>query len=162
MFLLRLSRQTDFAVFWKYLKRITRWTFFRVKLIFEYDFQISWSFGPWVPWNLGLLDFRTFEPLPSSTTSSYFLLPPPISSSYFFLPPPPLSYLLLSLLTSIYLFLPPSISYFLIHGLVWYGVVWSGMERLSYDIEIGDGLLTLILMLESLWVGWWVVGVFGL
>jgi len=107
------------------------------------------------------LDFGILSHL-NHLLSSYFLLPSPISSSYFFLPPPPLSYLLLSLLTSIYLFLPPSISYFLIHGLVWYGVVWSGMERLSYDIEIGDGLLTLILMLESLWVGWWVVGVFGL
>ena len=109
MFLLRLSRQTDFAVFWKYLKRITRWTFFRVKLIFEYDFQISWSFGPWVPWNLGLLDFRTFEPLPSSTTSSYFLLPPPISS-YTLLP-----LLLLSLPTSTWF------------DWVWFGLVWFGM-----------------------------------
>ena len=28
----------------------TRWTFFRVKLVFE--FEISWSLGPWDPWTL--------------------------------------------------------------------------------------------------------------
>ena len=26
---------------------ITRWTFFRVKLVFEFEFDISWSLGPW-------------------------------------------------------------------------------------------------------------------
>ena len=31
-------------------RNITRWTFFRVKLVFEYDFEISWSFGLWNPW----------------------------------------------------------------------------------------------------------------
>ena len=25
----------------------TRWTFFRVKLEFEFEFEISWLFGPW-------------------------------------------------------------------------------------------------------------------
>ena len=28
-------------------KTETRWTFFRVKLVFECEFEISWSFGPW-------------------------------------------------------------------------------------------------------------------
>ena len=35
---------------------ITRWTFFRVKLIFECDFEICWSLGPWDPWIFALLD----------------------------------------------------------------------------------------------------------
>ena len=51
-------------------------TFFRVKFVFECDFEISWTLGPGDPGTLGLLD--TF-PLPSS------LFPPPtppISSSY--------------------------------------------------------------------------------
>ena len=48
----------------------TRWTFFRVKIVFECDFEISWTLGPWDPWTLGLLDL--FPPPP----------PPPISSSY--------------------------------------------------------------------------------
>ena len=59
-------------------------TFFRVKLIFKCE--ISWSFGPRrslgrldQSWTLGLLDFRTLGPLPSSTTSSYFLLTTHIS-----------------------------------------------------------------------------------
>ena len=67
---------------------MTRWTFFRVKLVFEYDFEISclglWvlgimdfeTLGLWDPGTLGILDFRTFGPLPSSTTSLYFLLRP--------------------------------------------------------------------------------------
>ena len=42
----------------------TRWTFFRVKLVFECDFEISWS--------LGLLDL--FPPPPPPHTSSYLLL----------------------------------------------------------------------------------------
>ena len=53
---------------------MTRWTFFRVKLVSECDFEMSWS--------LCLLDPWTFGPLPSSSTPSYFLLPPHISSSY--------------------------------------------------------------------------------
>ena len=43
--------------------RITRWTFFRVKLVFEYDFEISWSFGPWDP--------RTMDPLDPCTFGSW-------------------------------------------------------------------------------------------
>ena len=47
------------------LLKQTRWTFFRVKLVFECDFEICWSLGPWDlgtpgpwnPWTLGLLDF---------------------------------------------------------------------------------------------------------
>ena len=66
----------------------TRWTFFRVKLVFECEFEISWSFGPWDlgtpgpwnPWTLGLLDL--FPPPTPPHISPYILLPPPISSSY--------------------------------------------------------------------------------
>ena len=59
----------------------TRWTFFRVKLVFECEFEISWSLGPWDlgtpgpwnPWTLGLLDLF---PLPAPPhTSPYMLLP---------------------------------------------------------------------------------------
>ena len=39
----------------------TRWTFFRVKLIFECDFEISWSLGP--------LDLGTLGPWDSWTSS---------------------------------------------------------------------------------------------
>ena len=35
-------------------KMLTRWTFFRVKLVFEFEFEISWSLGP--------LDLRTLGP----------------------------------------------------------------------------------------------------
>ena len=58
-------------------KVVTRWTFFRVKLVFECEFEI---FGPWDPWTLGLLDL--YPPLTPPNTSPYILLPPPISSSY--------------------------------------------------------------------------------
>ena len=66
--------------------RSTRWTFFRVKLVFECEFEISWSFGPWElgtpepwnPWTLGLLDLFP-SPTPPHT---YILLPPPMSFSY--------------------------------------------------------------------------------
>ena len=54
----------------------TRWTFFRDKLVFECEFEISWSLGP--------LDLGTLGPLPSSNTSSYFPLHP-LTSSYLFL-----------------------------------------------------------------------------
>ena len=54
----------------------TRWTFFRVKLVFECEFEISWSLGPWEPGTLGPLDLGTlgldlgtFGPLPSSLVS---------------------------------------------------------------------------------------------
>ena len=36
----------------------TRWTFFRVKLVFESDFEISRSLCPWDPWTFGLLDYN--------------------------------------------------------------------------------------------------------
>ena len=70
-------------IIWLHHKSITRWTFFRVKLVFEYDFELSWSLGPWYPWTFRPLDLWTlglFLPLPSSTTSPYFFLPP---SSWF-------------------------------------------------------------------------------
>ena len=58
----------------------TRWTFFRVKLVFEYDFEISWSFGPWVlgtlrPSDLGILGLLDLFPPPQPP-------PPPLSSYY--------------------------------------------------------------------------------
>ena len=88
------------------LNTLTRWTFFRVKLIFEYDFEISWSLGPRDPWtfklwNLWTLGLSIFLLLPSYTTSSYFflptilfhstsnLLPPPYYSSQLIHPPHP-------------------------------------------------------------------------
>ena len=45
---------------WDY-KCKTRWTLFRVKLVFEFEFEISWSSGPLTldPETLGLLDFGT-------------------------------------------------------------------------------------------------------
>ena len=48
----------------------TRWTFFRVKIVFECEFEISWTLGPWDPWTLGFLDLFPLPP------------PPPVSSSY--------------------------------------------------------------------------------
>ena len=64
------------------LKFRTRWTFFRVKLVFECEFEISWSLGPsdlgtpepWNPWTLGLLD------LLSSLLQHLLILP--LTSSY--------------------------------------------------------------------------------
>ena len=41
------------------LKRRTRLTFFRVKLVFECDFQISWSLGPWDFGSEGCWDLGT-------------------------------------------------------------------------------------------------------
>ena len=104
----------------------TRWTFFRVKFIFECDFEISWSLGPWDPWTLGLLDL--FPP-PTSHTFSYILLPPPVSSSYS----------------------PPLVWFGMV--LVWFGK-GGGCWVVTFEIEVGDGLLTFILMLKS-WGGWW-------
>ena len=42
--------------------QITRWSFYRVKLVFECDFETSWSLGPWEPWTLGPLDLWTTGP----------------------------------------------------------------------------------------------------
>ena len=64
----------DFSLIAKITK--TRWTSFRVKLVFKCNFEISWSLGP--------LDLGTLGPLPSSNTSSYFLLHR-LTSSYLFL-----------------------------------------------------------------------------
>ena len=56
----------------------TRWTFFRVELVFECDFEISWTLDlgtrwPWDSWTS------------SFSSTSYFLLEPHISSSYWVL-----------------------------------------------------------------------------
>ena len=61
----------------------TRWTFFRVTLVFEFEFEIFWSLGPWdigTPGTLEPLDLGTLRPLPSSNSSSYFPLHPHTSS----------------------------------------------------------------------------------
>ena len=64
------------------LQTKTRWTFFRVKLVFECDFEIFWSLCPWDPWTFGLLDL--FPPPLPPHTSSYLLLslPPTLSLWY--------------------------------------------------------------------------------
>ena len=57
----------------------TRWTFFRVKLVFECEFEISWSLGPWdlrtprpwYSWTSSLLHHLIILPLPSPISSSY-------------------------------------------------------------------------------------------
>ena len=100
----------------------TRWTFFRVKLIFEYDFEISWFFGPWHHGSLGHWDIGTLGHWdlgaigPQNFQTSYFLQSPPHTFSYLLLShthtSPTLPYLLLSLPTSFWL------------GLVWYGMVF--------------------------------------
>ena len=59
-----------------------RWTFFRVKLVFEFEFEISWSLGPWDPWTFGLLDL--FPPPTPPHTSLYISLHP-LTSFYLFL-----------------------------------------------------------------------------
>ena len=52
----------------------------RVKLVFECEFEISWSLGPWNPCTLGLLDL--FPPPTPPHTSPYIFLPPNVSSYY--------------------------------------------------------------------------------
>ena len=60
----------------------------RVKLVFECEFEKSWSLGPWdlrTPgplnhWTLGLLDL--FPPPTPPYTSPHILSPPLISSSF--------------------------------------------------------------------------------
>ena len=65
----------------KHIIKETRWTFFRVKLVFECEFEISWSLGP--------LDLGTLGPWDSWTSSllQHLLKLPlhPLTSSYFFL-----------------------------------------------------------------------------
>merc|ERR1712122_353634 len=62
--------------------KMTRWTFFRVKLVFECEFEISWSLGPWDlgtpgPWN------------PWTSSLHQHLLILPLRSSYLLHPLPP-------------------------------------------------------------------------
>ena len=86
----------------------TRWTFFRVKLVFECEFEISCSLGP-----LDLrMDLWTLGPLPSSNTSSYFPIHPltsfllhslHLTSSHLILIPPSYSILLQNLLPTPYI-----------------------------------------------------------
>ena len=87
----------------------TRCTFFRVKLVFEFEFEISWSLGPWTlePLNLG-----TLGPIPSSNTSSLYT---------------PLLIISLHPLTSSYLFLL----------LFFFGMVWY-RGKMSFDIGDRD------------------------
>ena len=98
--------------------KITRWTFFRVKLVFECEFEISWSMGPLDLWTLGPLDLETLGPWDSWTSSLLqHLLILPLTSSY----------LLLSL--------PPTL-------LLWYGLVmggggWGGVVTLENEIRTG-------------------------
>ena len=64
------------------IRNQTRWTFFRVKLVFECEFEISWSLGPWDlgtpgPWN------------PWTSSLHQHLLILPLRSSYLLLSLPP-------------------------------------------------------------------------
>ena len=81
------------------IKVKTRWTFFRVKLVFECEFEISWSLGPW---DLGPLDLGTLGLWDSWTSSliQHLLI---LTHTY--------SYLLLSLSPTL---------------LLWYGLVMGG------------------------------------
>ena len=74
----------------------------QVKLVFEYDFEISWSLGPWDPW--------TFRPWDPGTFGLSIFLPLPSSTTYLLPPPPP----------------PHTSSYLLPLGLVWFDLVWYG------------------------------------
>jgi len=72
----------------------TRWTFFRVKLVFECEFEISWSLGP--------LDLGTLGPWDSWTSSllqNLHLLA--ITSSYLLLSLPPTLLLLYGLVMGV-------------------------------------------------------------
>ena len=105
--------------FKKQIRRKTRWTFFRVKLVFECDFEISWSLGPWDHGSFGHLDLSTLGPWDSWTIGLWDLLPPP--------PPPPSSYLLL-----------------LWFVMVWCGMVWYGPIRNKFF-----GLFLIIVAVDS-------------
>ena len=95
---------------WYLNNYITIWTFFRVKLVFECNFEISWSLGPLDLWTLGPWDYWTLGPLPSSTTSTYFLLT--LFTSIYIL-----------LLFTFKLLLSTVTSWF---DIVWYGLIWGG------------------------------------
>ena len=97
---------------WYLNNYITIWTFFRVKLVFECNFEISWSLGPLDLWTLGPWDYWTLGPLPSSTTSTYFLLT--LFTSIYIL-----------LLFTFKLLLSTVTSWF---DIVWYGLIWWGGE----------------------------------
>ena len=43
-------------------KTKTRWTFFRVKLVFKCDFETSWSLRPFWPWDFLQTPFTSFLP----------------------------------------------------------------------------------------------------
>ena len=105
------SLQTSSMILGCLYWRLTRWTFFRVKLIFEYDFEISRSLRP----------LNLFPPPPPAHTSSYLHLSLPISSYLLLHSPIFSSFLLLCPPTSFYLLLPP--------GLVWFGMGggWGGV-----------------------------------
>ena len=115
-------------------QRQTRWTFFRVKLVFECEFEITWSLGPW---DLRTLDLGTHGPWNLRTLGLLDLIPPPT--------PPQ---------TSPYILLPPPISSF---SMVW---LWGGEWVVTLEDEIGDGPLTFILILKSYGVGGWNPGTF--
>ena len=102
----------------------TRWTFFRVKLVFEFEFEISWSSGPldlltqrpWDSWTLGLCDL--FPPPPPPLIASSFTILHPFIFSFNSVSPNSFHFLLHPL-TSFYLFLSPFTS--------WFGMVCFGM-----------------------------------
>ena len=141
----------------------TRWTFFRVKLVFKFELEISWSSGPldlltqrpWDSWTLGLCDL--FPPPPPPLIASSFTILHPFIFSFNSVSPNSFHFLLHPL-TSFYLFLSPFTS--------WFGMVCFGMGGvvsddygpfwvLTLEIEIGDWRLTLDLYIDvkKLWVG---------
>ena len=116
---------------WYLNNYITIWTFFRVKLVFECDFEISWSLGPLDLWTLELLNL--FPPLPSPHTFSYLFLSLPASS---------------------YTLLPDSISsYFLFLGLVWLGMVWCGLGQMTCEFIHEE--ISMLFHSEKFYGWWW-------
>ena len=150
-----------------FFKTSTRWTFFRVKLVFKFELEISWSSGPldlltqrpWDSWTLGLCDL--FPPPPPPLIASSFTILHPFIFSFNSVSPNSFHFLLHPL-TSFYLFLSPFTSWF---GMVCFGMgggcvrwLWS---FLSFDIGDWDWRLTLDLYIDikTLSVGG---GTFGL
>ena len=104
----------------------TRWTFFRVKLVFEFEFEISLSLGPldlwtqrpWDSWTIGLWDL--FPPIPPLLiSSSYNILPLFISFFLLLLLPSTSFYFPLHCCTSSYLTLQYSVNTSLIKIMCW-------------------------------------------